>query len=73
MAQPAARRQARFAIDLDPADAAAIDVVAVGQGITRYAWLRRAVWAAMEAEGLTPVRGPQGNPIRTAVTPGTTW
>ena len=77
MAEPTARQgrtaSTRFSIDLHPADARAIDVLVLGKGITRYAWLRQAVWAAMEADGLSPVRGRQGNPVRTVVTPGATW
>lgn len=77
MAEPTARKNRtaseRFTIDLHPDDARAIDVLALGQGVTRYAWLRSAVWAAMEQAGLQPVRGRKGNPIRTVVTPGTTW
>lgn len=40
-------------VDLAPEDVAAIDVLAMGQGISRQRWLRLLVTAELERNGVT--------------------
>ena len=57
MAEPTAKpNMRRVAVDLTPSDLAAVDLLALGQGTSRYNWLRQAIWQAMLAQGVEPQR-----------------